>query len=61
VLDWNEAQQHAHLAARSTFVTLEGIPQPAPAPRLSRTAPVVTRPAPYAGEHSDEIRRELGR
>ncbi len=37
VLDWDEAPQHAHNRARETFVTLDGVVQPAPAPRFSRT------------------------
>jgi alpha-methylacyl-CoA racemase len=32
-----DAPQHPHLAARGTFVTHDGITQPAPAPRFSRT------------------------
>ena len=32
-----EAPGHAHNVARSTYVTHEGVTQPAPAPRLSRT------------------------
>lgn len=39
VLDWEEALEHPHLKARGTFVEVDGIPQPAPAPRFSRTAP----------------------
>jgi alpha-methylacyl-CoA racemase len=37
VLGLNEAPQHAHLAARGTFVDSNGLMQPAPAPRFSRT------------------------
>jgi alpha-methylacyl-CoA racemase len=37
VLTLAEAGSHPHLAARETFVTLDGVPQPAPAPRFSRT------------------------
>jgi alpha-methylacyl-CoA racemase len=55
VLDWNEARAHPHLVARSTFVDVAGIEQPAPAPRFSRTPGAVRGPAPYAGQHSDEI------
>lgn len=46
VLSFDEAPGHPHLRARGTFVEVDGITQPAPAPRLSRsTAPV---PAPVA-------------
>jgi crotonobetainyl-CoA:carnitine CoA-transferase CaiB-like acyl-CoA transferase len=37
VLDWSEAPQHPHLKARNTFVEVDGVIQPAPAPRFSRT------------------------
>lgn len=37
VLDWNEAPRHPHNAARATFVELDGVLQPAPAPRFDRT------------------------
>lgn len=39
VLDWAEAPEHPHLKARRTFVEIDGIVQPAPAPRFSRTVP----------------------
>jgi len=37
VLDWDEAPQHPHNRARQTFVAVDGVVQPAPAPRFSRT------------------------
>ena len=37
VLDWDEAPGHPHNKARGTFVELDGIVQPAAAPRFSRT------------------------
>ena len=39
VLRWDEAARHPHLAARGTFVEVDGVVQPAPAPRFSRTVP----------------------
>jgi alpha-methylacyl-CoA racemase len=44
VLDWQEAPTHPHLAARHTFVTIDGVVQPAPAPRFSRTVPDMPSP-----------------
>jgi len=44
VLRWDEAPRHPHLAARGTFVEIDGIVQPAPAPRFSRTAPQQPEP-----------------
>jgi alpha-methylacyl-CoA racemase len=40
VLDWDEAPRHPHNVARGTFVTVDGVVQPAPAPRFSRTGNV---------------------
>jgi alpha-methylacyl-CoA racemase len=60
VLDWQERTQHPHLAARQTYAEYDGILQPAPAPRLSRTPLKVERPACYPGEHTREIAKELG-
>ncbi|MBF6989226.1 MULTISPECIES: CaiB/BaiF CoA-transferase family protein [unclassified Cupriavidus] len=37
VLNYEEAPRHFHLKARETFIEVDGIPQPAPAPRFSRT------------------------
>lgn len=37
VLDFSEATSHAHARSRGAFVELEGVTQPAPAPRFSRT------------------------
>jgi alpha-methylacyl-CoA racemase len=45
VLGLTEAPSHPHLAARGTFVERDGAPQPAPAPRFSRT-PGAVRGAP---------------
>ena len=47
VLTMNEARTHPHNVARKTFIDVEGAPQPAPAPRFSRTPGTVER-APVA-------------
>ena len=44
VLSVAEAPAHAHHAKRGTFITVDGIVQPAPAPRFSRTVPVHPTP-----------------
>jgi alpha-methylacyl-CoA racemase len=41
VLTLAEAPAHPHLAARGTFVAVDGVVQPAPAPRFSRTASAI--------------------
>jgi alpha-methylacyl-CoA racemase len=60
VLSLGEAPQHPHNVARQTFVELEGIPQPAPAPRFSRTAPEISRPPSHPGQQTDEALADWG-
>jgi len=55
VLPLTEAFTHPHLAARGTFVERDGMTQPAPAPRFSRTSATLTTPPPARpGEHTRE-------
>lgn len=50
VVKLTEAPQHPHLRARGVFVEKDGLVQPQPAPRFSRTRPsLTTPPAPQAG------------
>jgi crotonobetainyl-CoA:carnitine CoA-transferase CaiB-like acyl-CoA transferase len=44
VLSFDEAPDHAHLRARGTFIEVDGVRQPAPAPRFSRSVPAVPKP-----------------
>ena len=44
VLSMAEAPAHPHLKARETFIEIDGITQPAPAPRFSRTIPDTPTP-----------------
>ena len=55
VLDLKEAPTHPHNIKRKTFVELEGVVQPAPAPRFSRTQGEIQGPAAMAGEHTREV------
>jgi alpha-methylacyl-CoA racemase len=48
VLPLTEAFDHPHLVSRETFVERDGMTQPAPAPRFSRTSPTLTTPPPAA-------------
>jgi alpha-methylacyl-CoA racemase len=48
VLDLDEAPGHPHCMARGTFVDVDGIVQPAAAPRFSRTLPESRSPADVA-------------
>ncbi len=43
VLDWHEAPEHPHHRARNAFVEVDGVVQPAPAPRFSRTPAATPR------------------
>ncbi len=60
VLDLGEAAGHPHLAARGTVVEVDGVPQPAPAPRFSRTPGEIGPPAGTAGAHTREGLRDWG-
>ena len=44
ILDMKEAPRHPHNVARRTFVDVDGVVQPAPAPRFSRTEAVLAPP-----------------
>jgi alpha-methylacyl-CoA racemase len=60
VLSPAEAAAHPHQVARSAMVELEGVSQPAPAPRFSVTPGAVCSPPPRLGEHGEQILGGLG-
>ena len=60
VLSLAEAPMHPHNVARETFVQIEGVTQPAPAPRFSRTKPEVQGPPPGSGQHNEAILKDFG-
>ena len=60
VLDMSEAPKHPHNIERKTFIDLEGVTQPAPAPRFSRTEPEVVSSPSIVGEHTDEVLTSIG-
>jgi alpha-methylacyl-CoA racemase len=60
VLSMKEAPDHPHNRARKTFVEYEGVMQPAPAPRLSRTPGAIASPPPNPGTHTDEALADWG-
>ena len=45
ILSLTEAPEHPHMKARQAFDTRHGYPQPAPAPRFSRTPSAIRNPA----------------
>ena len=60
VLTVDEARTHPHNVARQAYVEVDGLAQPAPAPRYSRTRPEVSRGAARAGAHTREALRDWG-
>lgn len=60
VLDWREAAHHPHAAARAGYIDVEGVTQPAPAPRLSATPARQPAAAPAVGAHLVEVLHEWG-
>ena len=60
VLSMSEAPEHPHMKARKIFVEKDGILQPAPSPRFSRTQCEIKNNARTAGQDTDEILDELG-
>lgn len=52
VLSLDEAPRHAHNVARQTFVEIDGVIQPAPAPRFSATPGAIAGPPPVIGAHN---------
>ncbi len=59
VLSMTEAPHHPHAQARGAFVEIDGVPQPGPAPRFSRTPPEA-RIAPERGADTDAVLTEAG-
>jgi alpha-methylacyl-CoA racemase len=60
VLSLGDAPTHPHNRARSTFVEVGGILEPAPAPRFSRTPPPIPTQAAGPGDHDTRILLEWG-
>jgi alpha-methylacyl-CoA racemase len=55
VLTLSETANHAHRAHRGTIVEVDGIRQPAPAPRLSRTPARLGRPPAQVGQDTVDV------
>lgn len=60
VLSFSEAADHPHNKARGSFVTIDGIVQPGPAPRFSRTPSSVKGGPPAFGAHTETTLRAWG-
>jgi alpha-methylacyl-CoA racemase len=60
VLTMSEAAKHPHNVARQTFIEVDGVAQPAPAPRFSRTGVTVSHGPVVAGENTREVLQSWG-
>ena len=60
IRDRSEAPHHPHNVARQTFVEYDGVMQPAPAPRFSRTVPAIQSGPASRGQHTDEALGDWG-
>ena len=60
VLSMTEAPNHPHNKARNSFIEADGVVQPAPTPKFSRTKPEIQSPPPKPGEHTEEALRDWG-
>ena len=54
VLTLEEAVSHEHMRARETYAEIDGVVQPRPAPRFSRTAPDLPEPPRAAADTAPE-------
>ena len=55
ILAFDEASGHPQLAARDTIITVDGVPQAAPAPRFSRTSTAFPTPPPTRSAAPDAV------
>ncbi len=60
VLSMTEAPQHPHNKERQSFIEIDGVVQPAPAPRFSRSAPEVSHPPRTPGADTADVFSGLG-
>lgn len=60
VLDYEESAAHPHMAERGSYAELDGVRQPAPAPRFSRTPGAIQGPAPVPGADRQAVLADWG-
>jgi alpha-methylacyl-CoA racemase len=60
ILALGEVAEHPHNAARGTFSKRDGVLQPAPAPRFSRTQAEMGRPPRQPGADTDAVLADFG-
>lgn len=60
ILSLSEAPKHPHNVARKNFLEIDGLLQPAPAPRFSRTQPEVKTGPKAIGSDTEQILLQYG-
>ncbi|MBL4721502.1 MAG: CoA transferase, partial [Alphaproteobacteria bacterium] len=60
VLSMSEAVEHPQNVHRGTFIDVDGVTQPGPAPRFERTPSAVQSGCAYAGEQTREALSDWG-
>ena len=60
VLTMSEAAEHPHNVERETFVEIDGVTQPAPAPRFSRTTSTIASSPAWPGQHTRDVLADWG-
>ena len=60
VLPMSEAAQHPHPGEHGTIIEVDGVQQPAPAPRFSRTPGAIRGSGVDVGEHTDAALADWG-
>jgi alpha-methylacyl-CoA racemase len=60
VLTLAEAPAHPHALARQAYVEIDGVVQPGPAPRFSRSTPDAPRPPPAIGADGGAVLQQAG-
>ena len=60
VLSIDEARNHPHMKSRNSFISIDDVIQPSPAPRFSKTNSESPKKAPKVGENNEEILLKIG-
>jgi alpha-methylacyl-CoA racemase len=60
VLSMSDVVQHPHIVARGSVIQHDGIDQPAPAPRFSRTNAQIAGPARFSGADTETVLASYG-
>ena len=57
----SEAPKHHHMKARNSFIDVDGVIQPAPAPRFSNTPGKIQHSPVEKGKHTREVIKSIGK